>query len=205
MICGVCRWIGVRPNKSGLYCNCDQSERTKVRSWEQSCDRFEYNPQLDQLINRSIFLEQHCKSLEDLVWGQCETIIAAERVVLKFARMVKTAQQICKAWEQWRASVALAREQKPPSYIGLVKGIERMRVHLKERKLTYPTRAEVESADHADLARWYRFLPSPGHSAIGTHDFERVMQEEKALLDLIMERLNKCGGITPAISKEISW
>lgn len=203
MICGVCRWIGTRPNKSGLYCNCDQSERTKVRSWEQSCDRFEYNPQLDQLINRSIFLEQHCKSLEDLVWGQCETIIAAERVVLKFARMVKTAQQIVKLAET--VCITNAPGVSALNAIKMGEAIEKMRVHLKERKLTYPTQAEIENAEHVDLARWYRFLPSPGHSALGTQDFEKAMEKEKALLDLIMERLNSLGGLTPEISKEIGW
>lgn len=71
--------------------------------------------------------------------------------------------------------------------------------------MNYPTLDEVEKADRVQLARWFRFLKSPGESAIDKPDFESVMHGEKAVQDRIIERFQEMGGMTPAISKQIGW
>jgi len=71
--------------------------------------------------------------------------------------------------------------------------------------LEYPTPPQVEKADVIQLARWTRFLPSPGANSIGTHEFTRDLGIEMATLDLIMGRFNELGGMTPEISKQIGW
>jgi hypothetical protein len=63
----------------------------------------------------------------------------------------------------------------------------------------------VEKADHRELAQWYRFLPSPGISAIGEEWFRDTMREEGKIMDRIRERFQEMGGMTSAISKEIGW
>ena len=71
----------------------------------------------------------------------------------------------------------------------------------------YPTMIEVEKASRIQLARWYRFLQSPGYSAIrhGAELFQSTMNEETKIMDLIVDRFNKMGGFSPAISKQIGW
>lgn len=59
--------------------------------------------------------------------------------------------------------------------------------------MTYPTLEEVESATRYQLARWYRFLPSPTTDA------------EVAVIRRIVARFNELGGMCPAISKGIGW
>jgi len=71
--------------------------------------------------------------------------------------------------------------------------------------MKYPTLEEVEKASHLQLARWYRFLPSPGERAIGHPEFNKIFQQEAEILDRIVERFNKMGGFTPEISKKIGW
>lgn len=59
--------------------------------------------------------------------------------------------------------------------------------------MKYPTMEEVERADRLQLARWYRFLPSPqGRGRI-------------KIIDRICERFEELGGMTPEISKAIGW
>jgi len=73
---------------------------------------------------------------------------------------------------------------------------------------SYPAAGEVERATHEQLARWHRFLPPPGESAIGLDDrqqFERVMRWEGAILDRIEARFREHGGMNPTISKKIGW
>ena len=58
------------------------------------------------------------------------------------------------------------------------------------------------------LARWYRFLPSPGTSAIGKGNqsqFETQMARERVIMERITERLQEMGGMTSTISKAIGW
>ena len=69
----------------------------------------------------------------------------------------------------------------------------------------YPTLGEVEKANRIQLARWYRFMDSPGMSAIKGDDFEIVMMKEKEILDRIIVRFTEMGGFSPDISKHIGW
>ena len=57
----------------------------------------------------------------------------------------------------------------------------------------YPAMEQVEQADHEQLARWYRFLPSGD------------TKEQLKILDRIAERFKKLGGMTPAIEKKIGY
>jgi hypothetical protein len=57
----------------------------------------------------------------------------------------------------------------------------------------FPTMAEVEQADHEQLARWYRFLPSGD------------TREQREIADKIAERFKKLGGMTPALEKKIGF
>lgn len=52
---------------------------------------------------------------------------------------------------------------------------------------------DVEKANHEQLARWYRFLPS------GDTKEQRKIQER------ISVRFKALGGMTPAISKKIGF
>jgi len=73
--------------------------------------------------------------------------------------------------------------------------------------VNYPTMEEVEKADRIQLCRWYRFLPSPGSSAIGNPglNFRRLLAKQIPIMDRIAERLKEFGGFTPEISKLIGW
>jgi len=70
-----------------------------------------------------------------------------------------------------------------------------------------PTLEEVEAADREQICRWYRFLPSPGMSAIEctVKVYEEVLERESKIMARIVERFGKLGGMTPAISKKIGW
>ncbi len=79
--------------------------------------------------------------------------------------------------------------------------------------MTYPTLEEVENADRMQLARWYRFLESPGmsylkgreHENTNFEEGEKVRVAEAAIQKRILERFQEMGGFTPAISKAIGW
>ena len=71
--------------------------------------------------------------------------------------------------------------------------------------MKYPTLEEVEAASHEDLCRWWRFLPSPGTSAIGTDNYMTVLESEAPVITRVVERFRKLGGFTPAMSKRIGW
>ncbi len=71
--------------------------------------------------------------------------------------------------------------------------------------LNYPTLEEVEYAGRLQLARWYRFLPSPGSSAVGSEAFELVCQREQKIMAQIILRLHNGGGMTPSLSKLVGW
>ncbi len=66
-----------------------------------------------------------------------------------------------------------------------------------------PTMDEVNSADHTQICRWYRFLPSPGSNALDRPNFREIMEKEARVMDRICERLKEFGGFTPEISKAI--
>lgn len=69
--------------------------------------------------------------------------------------------------------------------------------------MNYPTMEEVEKADRIQLARWVRFLDSPGIKAAGRPEFELMLKQEGMILDRILERFNESGGWSPSISKTI--
>jgi uncharacterized membrane protein (DUF2068 family) len=71
----------------------------------------------------------------------------------------------------------------------------------------YPTLADVESASLFQIGSWYRFLGSPGASAIycSREVFELVRKTESTILRRIEQRLREGGGMTPQLSKQIGW
>ena len=71
--------------------------------------------------------------------------------------------------------------------------------------MKYPTMDEVDRADRFQLARWYRFLPSPGSESVDRATFQSDMESERAIADRICARFDELGGMTPEISKAIGW
>jgi hypothetical protein len=73
--------------------------------------------------------------------------------------------------------------------------------------MVYPTMEEVERADQEQLCRWYRFLPSPGTSALTRHPdiFNELLKEQSKIIDRIIERWSEGGRFTPGLSKKIGW
>jgi hypothetical protein len=71
--------------------------------------------------------------------------------------------------------------------------------------MNYPSDEQVEAADHEQLCRWVRFLPSPGMYAVGRKDFNEVLERQAKRLERIQKRLSEMGGFTPEISKKIGW
>lgn len=69
----------------------------------------------------------------------------------------------------------------------------------------YPTLNEVKEADRVQLARWTRFLPSPGSRATGDDNFNEVILDESVIMQEICTRFKELGGMTPEISKAIGW
>lgn len=53
-----------------------------------------------------------------------------------------------------------------------------------------PTMEQVEKANHEELARWYRFLPSGD------------TKEQQKIMDRIAELFKRLGGMTPAPEKD---
>ena len=56
--------------------------------------------------------------------------------------------------------------------------------------MKYPTAEEVEAADRTQLARWSRYLGSPGYSATGSPKFIDTLEKEGKILDRILERFD---------------
>lgn len=72
----------------------------------------------------------------------------------------------------------------------------------------YPTMKQVEVADRAQLARWYRFLPSPGSTIplhVSNKTYETKLLRETEILAKIKERFDAMGGFDPELSKVIGW
>jgi len=57
----------------------------------------------------------------------------------------------------------------------------------------FPTMEQVEKADHEQLARWYRFLPSGD------------TREQKSIMDRLAQRFKEKGGMTPTLSEKIGY
>lgn len=71
--------------------------------------------------------------------------------------------------------------------------------------MQYPTYQAIQEATHEQLARWSRFLPSPGNKAVGCPDFETVMQNEGEMMAYILQRFEMQGGWNSTLSKIIGW
>jgi len=69
----------------------------------------------------------------------------------------------------------------------------------------YPTLERVDEATHLELCRWWRFLDSPGMSAIGCNNYCGVKREETEVMNRIGERIKELGGFNSVISKQIGW
>ncbi len=80
-------------------------------------------------------------------------------------------------------------------------------IKTRRKRMNYPTLEQVEKAGREQLARWYRFLPSPGTCAIGASaaKFEHALQREKEVMDLICSRFAEMGGFSPSLSKQVGW
>ncbi len=87
----------------------------------------------------------------------------------------------------------------------MIKKFNEFNLILESSKMSYPSKEEVESADHFQICKWWRFLDSPGLRAIGTDDFDEVLKKEVEIMDLIKIKLEEYGGFTPAISKSLGW
>lgn len=70
-----------------------------------------------------------------------------------------------------------------------------------------PTMEQVEMADRLQLARWYRFLPGPGTSALDKppKEFHKTVKVESEIIQRIVDRHSELGGWTPTLSKLIGW
>lgn len=76
--------------------------------------------------------------------------------------------------------------------------------------MKYPTLEQVNVADHAQLATWHRFLPSPGSNERNAKfelvdGWEATTEREFETLKLICARLKEAGGWNLELSKQIGW
>jgi hypothetical protein len=72
--------------------------------------------------------------------------------------------------------------------------------------MRYPSIEEVNNANHMQLGRWLRFLPSPGMNAID-HGMEGEELDEHLYFEsLVLARIGeRFEGWTPELSKAIGW
>ena len=71
--------------------------------------------------------------------------------------------------------------------------------------MKYPDKEMVEKADRIQIARWWRYLPSPGINHIDKNNFMEMCKHEANIMDLINKRFEELGGMTPELSKIIGW
>ncbi len=71
--------------------------------------------------------------------------------------------------------------------------------------MNYPTLQQVETADREQLAEWYRGLQSPGWAYLNNPDFNKKLEEETEIMDLICVRFKEIGMFTPELSKKLGW
>lgn len=71
--------------------------------------------------------------------------------------------------------------------------------------MDYPTLQQVEAADREQLGEWYRFLKSPGLAYLDSPDFNKKLEEEGEIMDLIVMRFKAMGMFTPELSKKLGW
>ena len=198
MICGLCNWKGTRPNKAGLYCNCDLSGRKQIRATDSACDQFNEDPKALEILQSGPHLELENMRLWNLVLNQCSALTEAERVVLFHMRISQNIKRVLDLMDQCQIFESTSLMVGPVPQ--LQKAHRQLRDNLKETVMQYPTTEEVESADRVQLARWSRYLSSPGAGAIGTPQFTDTLGKESKILDRILERFDEQGGMTPEIS-----
>jgi len=68
----------------------------------------------------------------------------------------------------------------------------------------YPSAEEIESGDRIQIARWYRFLPTPGANHLSDPNFLEKCLEETKLMERINTRFEDFGGMSPELSKAIA-
>ena len=71
--------------------------------------------------------------------------------------------------------------------------------------MRYPSRDAVEKADRVQIARWWRFLPSPGVNYLGQEDFLEMAHYEAETMDMINAKFENFGGMSHELSKAIGW
>jgi hypothetical protein len=64
-------------------------------------------------------------------------------------------------------------------------------IKMQHDRPDFPTMEQVEKANHEQLARWYRFLPSGD------------TKEQQKIMDRIAARFKRLGAMTPALEKKI--
>jgi hypothetical protein len=69
----------------------------------------------------------------------------------------------------------------------------------------YPTLEQIRKADRIQIARWYRYLPSPGMAWAGKENFLEMCNHEADLMNAINTKFDALGGMTPELSKIIGW
>jgi len=203
MICGLCNWKGTRPNKQGLWCNCDLSGRKQIRATDSACDCFDEDPKALELLQYGQHLELENMRLWQLVLNQCSALTSAERLVLFHMRISQNIKRLLDLMDKCQVLEGTSLLTGPVPQ--LQDAHRALRQKLKETSMKYPTPEEVEGADRVQLARWSRYLNSPGAAAIGTLEFNERLEEEGKILERILERFEEAGGMTPEISKEIGW
>lgn len=73
--------------------------------------------------------------------------------------------------------------------------------------MNYPTLDQVEKADHFTLAKWYRFLKSPGDVALHPRNprYFEIIDEQVTIMNRITARFNELGGMNSSLSKQLGW
>jgi hypothetical protein len=71
--------------------------------------------------------------------------------------------------------------------------------------MKYPTSIEVEEAGQETLAKWSRFLPSPGMNHLNKNNFHELLDKERIIMARIIELFKETGGWNSALSKQIGW
>ena len=72
----------------------------------------------------------------------------------------------------------------------------------------YPSLEEVESADHEQICRWYRHLPSPGGKipdSLSSEEFQAAIDKQVEIMNLICKKYKDGGGFNSTLSKKIGW
>jgi len=75
----------------------------------------------------------------------------------------------------------------------------------RRQEMEYPTPKQIQEADRIQVARWWRYLPTPGANHTSNPNFIMLTQYESELMNMINKRFEEFGGMTPELSKIIGW